>query len=576
MAQNRAKSPSGNPSPAELYRLEAMLARGEVAAASREAASLASVHSRSAALQLLLGAAKLQMHEYEAAAQALARATQIDAKSVAAWCNLGTALKELARREDARRALERAIRLKPNFAPAHFNLGNLLREDGQFAAAILHYRKAIATRPDNAVFHFNMGLAFYMMGDFESAIEAQAEALRCDPAYASAHAALGNTLLHLDRLEETRDAYRRALELEPENAIFHFNMGRTLRDLGDFEAAETSYRQAIRLDPSLESPHMNLGLLQLLRGDFDTGFREYEWRKAKPDYLNDKYFSAKPWLGEEDLYGKTILIHSEQGLGDTIQFLRYVELVHKLGAEIQLAVQPGLIPLVRRSCTSVEVVPNLDPLPRTDYHIHLLSLPLAFGTTPETIPASVPYIVPDPERVGLWRKRLDDSSFRIGICWQGSTQGIDKGRSFPLSSFSGIARMKGTRLISLHKGAGEAQLETLAGWNVETLSADFDPLGHSFEDTAAVMMHCDLIISSDTAIAHLAGALGRPVWVALCHLPDWRWMLDRADSPWYPTMRLFRQKYAGDWRSAFAEIEAALADLRPADRLLTLSQPRQT
>ena len=216
---------------------------------------------------------------------------------------------------------------------------------------------------------------------------------------------------------------------------------------------------------------MNLALMSLLRGDFETGWREFEWRKGRPGTTPDSAFAAKPWLGRENLGGESILLHAEQGLGDTIQFLRYVDLVRQRGARITLGVQPGLIALARRAFPGMEVVNHKEPPPHTTFHTHLMSLPLAFATSAATIPAPLSYLSADPERAAMWRERLGGHGFRIGICWQGSTQKVDKGRSFPLACFADVARIPGVRLISLHKGVGEAQLDAGADLGIETLGA---------------------------------------------------------------------------------------------------------
>ena len=255
-------------------------------------------------------------------------------------------------------------------------------------------------------------------------------------------------------------------------------------------------------------------------------------------------------------------MHWEQGLGDTLQFCRYVCLLERAGAKVLFAPQKSLRRLMRSLSATVEIVDEADPALAFDVHCPLLSLPLAFKTDLASIPGKSPYLGVEDGLVERWRERIGRHGFKIGICWQGATSKIDAGRSFPLAALHPIARLPGVRLISLHKGAGEAQLQSLPeGMTVETLGADFDAGPDAFLDSAAVMKNLDLVISSDTAIAHLAGALAVPVWIALKHVPDWRWMLDRADSPWYPTARLFRQRVRDDWSDVFVEIEKELSML---------------
>jgi hypothetical protein len=271
---------------------------------------------------------------------------------------------------------------------------------------------------------------------------------------------------------------------------------------------------------------------------------------------------AKPvWLGREPLSGKSIFVHAEQGLGDVIQFSRYIACLNELGAKVLFAPRANLKALMQGLDGVHEIVDEDNEKLEFDYHVPLLSLPLAFQTDLPTIPAKISYLGVAQDRVALWRQRLGDHGFKIGICWQGSKNKIDAGRSFPVSKFHALAQTANVRLISLHKGEGEAQLADLPpDMRVESLGDDFDAGADAFLDTAAVMKCCDLVITSDTSIAHLAGALGVKTWLALQYVPDWRWLLDRDDSPWYPTMRLFRQKTPGDWDGVFAQMAKSLPE----------------
>jgi len=304
-------------------------------------------------------------------------------------------------------------------------------------------------------------------------------------------------------------------------------------------------------------------MLKLLLGNFSEGWRDHEFRKSGNIFNDGKSFKNPVWTGSTEISGKTILVRPEQGLGDVIQFARYIRCLDKSGARILFDPYPKLAALMKTMDAGFEIVAADDETLLYDYHCPLLSLPFAFGTTEEYMPKDTPYLFADPSRIETWRSRIGATGFRIGICWQGSKNLIDIGRSFPVDLFKHIARLPGVRLISLHKGAGEDQLVNLPeDMVVEVLGDDFDAGESAFLDTAAVMMCCDLIITSDTSVAHLAGALGAPVWVALKKIPDWRWMLERQDSPWYPTMQLFRQKVEGDWDSVFSEIEDAFIRLR--------------
>jgi hypothetical protein len=290
-------------------------------------------------------------------------------------------------------------------------------------------------------------------------------------------------------------------------------------------------------------------------GRFEQGWRQYEWRKKHKEPIAARSFPQPLWSGAEDLEGKILFIHWEQGLGDTIQFCRYARLAEARGAKVVLSVQEPLRRLLTQLSPTVQIIGGAERPARFDYHSPLLSLPLAFATTRETIPAEIPYLGAEHERVENWKQRLGGDGFKIGICWQGRKGEMDIGRSFSLREFVNIAAVPDVRLISLQKNDGTEQLANLPeGMNVETLGADFDAGPNAFLDTAAVMEHMDLVITSDTATAHLAGALGRPTWVALKRVPDWRWLLEGSKSRWYPTMRLFRQKLPGEWKPVFDDM----------------------
>jgi hypothetical protein len=299
--------------------------------------------------------------------------------------------------------------------------------------------------------------------------------------------------------------------------------------------------------------------LLLLSSNFDSGWPLYEWRwkNEKCDSFKEKREFIKPlWLGKEDLKGKTIFLHSEQGLGDTIQFCRYAKLVNELGAKVILEVQKPLLHLMTTLTGVHQLVTKGDKLPEFDFHCPMLSLPLAFKTSIQTIPAQVPYLSIDIQRVEKWKNYLGETGFKIAISWQGSTGKVDEGRSFPVSLFEEISKIEGVRLISLQKNAGTEQLSNLPeGMKVEHLPNDFDVAENSFLDSAAIMKNVDLVISSDTALTHLAGALGVTTWLPLKFIPDWRWLLTRTDSPWYPMHSIYRQKEVNNWQSVFQEMK---------------------
>ena len=411
-------------------------------------------------------------------------------------------------------ACRNAIRLNPNLADAYNNLGAILFAQQKLVESEQVLRKAIELKPD----------------------------------YAEAYSNLGNTLNGQGRLHEAKDSCTKAISLNPGLADAHNNLGAIFRDLKQLDQAEESFKSAIKSDPAHPDALFNLSLLCLLQGDFYRGLRLYENRKIKHPSLGTR------WYGDQSLQDKSILMYSEQGLGDTILFSRYIPLVKALGAKVVFQVQPALVPLMSSLEGVDQLISQTSEVESVDYQCPLLSLPLVFQTDFNNLPAVVPYLHASKDCVDSWNQQLGSNGFKIGICWQGTK----KDRAIPIEHFAQFAAVDQVRLISLHKGLGEKDLANLpAGMTVETLGQEFDSKG-AFTDTAAVMQCCDLIISNDASVAHLAGALGIPVWVALIHVPDWRWFLDREDSPWYPSMRLFRQDHSKDWLSVLTKMQQEL------------------
>ncbi len=474
----------------------------------------------------LLGVIAIQAGRHEVAVEHIRRAIALDETQAEFHCNLGGAHAALRELPEAIAAYRRALQLKPDFAEAQNNLGNALRDLGDKEEALLCYRRAAKLKPDYAMTHNNLGNALENRGDLD-------EAIAC---------------------------YRRALRALPRFAAIHNNLGNALKNQGQLDEAAACCRRALELQPDLAGAHFNYSSLLLLAGDFRRGWDEFEWRWTN-DPRRRRGFLQPLWDGRP-LEGKTILLHAEQGLGDTIQFIRYARLVQRAGGRVLVECQRSLLPLLK-GCRGVDglVAQGKEP-PHFSVHFPLLSLPRLFQTDVTSIPADVPYLFAEPGLVDRWRQELEAiPGFKIGIAWQGSpAYHSDYLRSIPLGCFEPLSRYPGVRLLSLQKGPGLVQLQGIAGrFPVADWGSRLDEASGPFLDTAAVMMGLDLVVTSDTAIAHLAGALGVPVWVALPFVPDWRWLLGRDDSPWYPTMRLFRQQRPGDWASAFAEMEIALA-----------------
>jgi Flp pilus assembly protein TadD len=438
--------------------------------------------------------------------------------------------------------LRQAIALKPavEFQITHANALIALNRPEDAARTA---RAALRSRPRSAEAHQVLGHALSDSGNPEAAIDAYRSAMHIAPRLPDIGNNLGMALRQAKRLAEAEEVLRQA-EASPEALV---NLSSVQKERGAFADAEATLRQALRLAPENPILHYNLSLLMLLLGRRDEAWNGWEQR-FRASAIPGRPFSQPQWQGEA-LGTRTLLVHGEQGLGDIIQFARYLP---GIKGHVIFEAPARLIRLLASNPAMPEMVPAGASIPGVDCVIPLLSLPARTAISP----VEAPYLFADPDRVALWRACVGESGFRIGITWQGfSGRFEDKGRSFPLRLFEALAS-PGVRLISLQKGEGEEQLPA-AGFVVETLDG-LDAGPDAFLDTAAVMANLDLVITSDTSVAHLAGALGRPVWVALRSVPDWRWELERNDTSWYPTMRLFRQTDDGAWPPVFAAMRAAL------------------
>jgi tetratricopeptide (TPR) repeat protein len=478
--------------------------------------------------------------------------------------NRGIALRRLQRLPEALASFDRAIALQGDLAAAYNNRGLVLQSLGRHRKAADSYRRAIELQPRFAEAHNNLGTVQCELGETAAALSSWRRTLELQPRMPGVHGNLANALRDLDRPEEALTESELAIRADPGSAANHCHHGNALHDLGHIPEAIASYDRAIELDARYALARFNKALCLLLTGDFSQGLPLYESRKQLRSYAAPA-ISAPEWLGDEDISGKTLLVRCDQALGDTIQFCRYLTLIEAHGVRVVLAVQPQLRELLGSLSPTIDIA-GTDAVPkRYDYHCPLMSLPLALRTTLATIPAKVPYLAAQPLRLERWSRRLGGAGFKVGIAWQGSRNRIDVGRSVPLEMFARLADIPGVRLISLQKGAALEQLRAGSGkLPVEIPGEPFDEGPQAFLDSAAVMGVLDLVITCDTALAHLAGALGRPTWVALKHVPDWRWLLDRSDSPWYPSMRLFRQSRREDWDGVFAAMRQELMSLAPA------------
>jgi tetratricopeptide (TPR) repeat protein len=472
--------------------------------------------------------------------------------------NLGTVLARQDKLDEAVASYQRAIQLNPTSPGAHNNLGLSLARQDKLDEAAASYQRAIDLKPDDHNVHNHLGIVLARQDKLDEAAACFQRAIAFKPDYPDAHNNLGSILEKQDRFGEAVACFQQAIGLKPDFSDAHNNLGIALWKQGRLDEAVASYQQVLHFKPDYAEAHWNRGLAWLQMGQFEQGWPGYEWRWKCKDFGTLPPFQAPLWDGSP-LDGRTILVHAEQGLGDTLQFIRYAPLLHQRGGRVIMMCQPLLTRLLARNSGIERLLAHGDPTPEFDFHVPLLSLPGLLGTTLESVPADVPYLGAEPELVETWRQRLSIyPGFKIGIAWQGNPKyRLDRVRSVPLAQFAPLARVPGVHLLSLQKNVGREQLAARERrFPVTDLSGQLE----DFVDTAAVMKNLDLVITSDTSIAHLAGALGVPVWVALHEFSDWRWLQNRDDCPWYPTMRLCRQARLGQWEDVFHRIAEALRE----------------
>jgi tetratricopeptide (TPR) repeat protein len=474
---------------------------------------------------------------------------------------LGVIAYQSERFDEADRLIGRALAIKPDYAEALYDRANTLRELKRPDEALACYDKALSIRPDFVEALNNRGSALMDLKRPGAALASYDKALKLRPDHVKALYNRGTALIGLKHLDEALASYDKALALKPDYAKAHFGRGNVLRELQRLDDAMASYDKALAIQPDYPEVRWNQSICHLLGGDLERGFETYEWRWHSATLKEHKRAFPQPlWLGEEDLSGKSVLLHAEQGFGDTIQFCRYVPMVAARGAHVVLEVQRPLKALLTGLEGARQVIARGEPLPAFDFHCPLLSLPLAFKTTSTTIPTRGPYIKAAPNLAAQWRAKLGRSAaLRIGIAWAGSpTHGNDRNRSIAPAQLAPLLAL-GMTMVSLQKDLRPADRAWLAAHRkVQHIGSAL----RDFTDTAALLTQMDMVISVDTALAHLAGAMGRPVWILLPFIGvDWRWQLDRADSPWYPTARLFRQPAVDDWASVIDAVARELNGL---------------
>ena len=542
----------------------------------------------------LMGVLALQVNKPDVAAQLIGQAITHNGENAVYHSNLGSALRRLGRLAEAEAACRQSLAVDRNFADGYNNLANVLVDRGAFAEAAEALSHLLRLRPTLTEQRLLLGRALIMAGKPEEAVTAMEELIRRDPRSTAALTNLGVALRKLNRDRDAEAVYRRGIDIAPDDtgllsnlgsllsqegqldeaiALFnralairpdftdaHVNLSIALRDANRFAESAVAAQNALRYDPNSAEAHTNLSHALLLLGDFTNGFAEYEWRFKVPGFptpLRD--FGRPSWHGEP-LAGRSIMLHDEQGVGDGIQFARYARILKEMGARVIIECNTQALRLFQGLIGADAVVGRFSPPPPFDYHAPLMSLPHRLGASLDNIPADVPYLRPEPELVERWGARLaelattGENRFKVGLVWAGSPEHRnDHNRSLPLATLAPLSTIPNVQLFSVQKGPGMAQLSN-APMPVVDLGAEIG----DFADTAAILTHLDLLITVDTSVAHLAGALGRPVWVLLPFSPDWRWILGRDDSPWYPTMQLFRQAEPGAWGPVLERLEAAL------------------
>ncbi|MGC2124123.1 MAG: tetratricopeptide repeat-containing glycosyltransferase family protein [Xanthobacteraceae bacterium] len=549
----------------------------------------------------LSGLVKYEQGDFPAALRLVAAALNVKSGSPELLMDHGVILQALNRFDESLSQFDQLLNEGVDDARLHYNRGNALKSLGRYCDALASYDRALALAPDLLVAHQNRAATLAGLNRNEDALAAYDRVLECvDPAdrisllmdrsrilsrlkrYEEAWAGYGEVLAlrpddaealaqrgviltELGRPDEALAQYEQALRVDPDSIIAHLNRGNALGALNRLDEARQSYDEVLARNPDHADANFNAALVRLCLGDFRRGWPQYEYRWKRERYAAARPVYPRPiWSGKQDIRGKTVLLCAEQGFGDAIQFSRYATVMAKLGAKVMIGAHRPLAPVLATVPGVAQVIPDGDELPHFDFYCSLLSLPLAFSTEPATIPAHIPYVTAQDERVAKWRHRLPaNGRVRVGICWAGTGEhSNNRNRSMTLERFATMFSIPGVDFVSLQKEVGDDQAAILQHFNVIQLGQEFT----DFVDTAAVVAMLDIVVSVDTSVAHLAGAMGKATAVLIPFAPDWRWMLHRTDSPWYPTMRLYRQSTIHDWSEPIARIHHELSAV--ANRVL--------
>ena len=542
-----------------------------------------------------LALVRLQQGRHEEALNRFRDIVRLRPDYAEAHANMGIALHQLGRLDPAIACYERALALKADLqsvrdslnqarqqcaaaAPrptelstrptqhaelqAHYQAAMAFAQQGKLAEAEAAFRELLKVEPNHIDALHNLGTVLFIKRQWNSAIACFEQVLRQKPDHVQANYNLGVALQEANRLSEAIDRYRQALLLQPSHVDANNNLGNILREQGNLDEALASFERAFASDPNHKGTRFNLAIARLLRGDWERAWLDYELRTVAPG-VHLMQLDQPRWDGSP-LTGRTVLLFAEQGFGDVLQFVRYAPLVKKRGGGVIVDCHPQLVPLLRSAAGIDYLVGRGDKDPPFELQVPLLSLPGIFRTSLGSIPKAIPYLRAKTELVEYWRQKLAPlGGLKVGIAWQGNpTYRSDHLRSIPLATFAPLAEVHQVHLISLQKGSGARHLSNrTAPFPLVDFGSGLDEASGAFMDTAAIMMNLDLVICSDSAIPHLAGALGVPVWVPVPLVPDWRWLLGREDSPWYPSMRLFRQTSYADWEDVFVRLAGELTGL---------------
>jgi len=520
-----------------------------------------------------------ELGRQEEALSSFEQAISLNPAYAIGYCNRGAALRDLARPLDAVASLRKALAINPKLIDAHVYLGNALADQERFEEALASYRMATALAPGQGSAYKALAKLFIRLNMLDEACTTLEDLMVIEPNDSECLIDLGTVRRNLYRTSEAVDAFDKALAIEPNSPLAINNRAIALLDQNCLEPALGALDQAIALDPDFADAHWNAGLANLLAGRLDIGWEKFEWRKRqKNSLLSSRNYDQPEWLGNFDIREKNLLVYWEQGLGDTLQFCRYAKLLAETGAKVFLLVQPPLKKLLTSLPYRVQIIAEDEPLPEFDAHCAIMSLPHAFRTELSSIPVEVPYLSADRELQAFWKKRLGNpNKLRVGLVWSGdprkhqhSANRVDRVRSMPFEMLAPLLDLPEIDFISLQKGEGAVhqlrshpRREAVIDWTDEL---------HDFADTAALVANLDLVIAVDTSIVHLAGALGKPVWILNRFNTCWRWLLERNDSPWYPSARIFRQSALGRWDDVVQSVASELEELASRHRIQCVAE----